>query len=140
MKALKYSDSKPEKEQVLIVVTNPMVWSKTSPKDEGGEYFADSDFEKRIPLPKYQNLKSVELAALALGKHNKKLRVHVVCSGFLYGNGEQNDIFYDFFRRAWVSLHPDLAALPVIGKGSNIIPTIHVTDLSNAIDLIFTSG
>ena len=80
------------------------------------------------------------MAAMALGKHNDKLRVHVVCSGFLYGNGEQNDIFYDFFRRAWVSLHPDLAALPVIGKGSNIIPTIHVTDLSNAIDLILTSG
>lgn len=77
---------------------------------------------------------------MALGQQNSKLRVHVVCAGFLYGNGEQNDIFYDFFRRAWVSLHPDLAALPLIGQGSNIIPTIHVTDLSNAIDLIFTSG
>ena len=61
-------------------------------------------------------------------------------AGFVYGNGEQNDIFYEFFRRAWVSLHPDLAALPVIEKGDNILPTIHVTDLTESIDLIFTDG
>lgn len=73
-------------------------------------------------------------------KNNDKLRVHVVCSGFLYGNGEENDIFYEFFRRAWVSLHPKLAALPVIGKGDNYLPTIHVSDLSSALDLILIDG
>jgi len=43
LKALKYTDSKPDKEQVLIVVSNPMVWSKTSPKDEGDSesYYGD---------------------------------------------------------------------------------------------------
>jgi nucleoside-diphosphate-sugar epimerase len=66
--------------------------------------------------------------------------VHVVSAGFLYGNGEQNDIFYEFFRRAWVSLHPKLAALPVIEEGSNILPIIHVSDLVASIDLIITSG
>ena len=80
------------------------------------------------------------MAALALPKHNDKLRVHVVCSGFLYGNGEQNDIFYEFFRRSWVSLHPQLSALPVIAGGQNTLPTIHVADLANAIDTIFTNG
>ena len=64
----------------------------------------------------------------------------MVWAGFTYGNGEQNDIFYEFFRRAWVSLHPDLAALPVIESGNNVLPTIHVTDLTNQIDLIFTQG
>jgi hypothetical protein len=34
LKALKYADSKPEKDQVLVLVTNPMVWSKTSKKGE----------------------------------------------------------------------------------------------------------
>jgi nucleoside-diphosphate-sugar epimerase len=63
-----------------------------------------------------------------------------VCSGFLYGNGEQNDIFYEFFRRSWVSLHPDLTALPVISGGKNVIPTIHVTDLSSIIELIIQKG
>ena len=91
-----------------------MSWSKTAEKADG---FEDNDFEKRVPFPKYQNLKQVEVAALALAKMNDYLRVHVICSGFLYGNGEQNDIFYEFFRRAWVSLHPDLSALPVINGG-----------------------
>ena len=58
----------------------------------------------------------------------------------MYGNGEQNDVFYEFFRRAWVSLHPKLAALPVIEEGSNILPTIHVSDLVSAIDLTITNG
>lgn len=54
---------------------------------------------------------------MSASKFHKKLRAHVVCSGLLYGNGEANDGFYEFFRRAWISLHPDLAALPVIGDG-----------------------
>ena len=62
--------------------------------------------------------------------------MHIVCSGFLYGNGEQNDIFYEFFRSAWVSLHPQLAALPVIGGGGNHLPTIHVRDLANALEAV----
>lgn len=131
--ALKYSDSKPEQKQTLIVISSPMTWSRCSKSNSGYE---DADFEKRVPLPKYQNLKQVEQAALALSKQNPMLRVHVICSGFLYGNGEQNDIFYEFFRRAWVSLHPDLTALPVIAGGANTIPTIHVSDLTSIVDLV----
>ena len=82
----------------------------------------------------------MELAALALQKLNSHIRVHVVCAGFIYGNGEQNDIFYEFFRRAWVSLHPDLTALPVIAGGQNVLPTIHVSDLTSILDLIIVKG
>ena len=64
----------------------------------------------------------------------------MVCSGFLYGNGEQNDIFYEFFRRAWVSLHPQLAALPIVGKGDNHLPTIHVKDLARLLDVMFLAS
>ena len=67
--------------------------------------------------------------AMSAAKFHKKLRVHVVCSGLVYGNGEANDGFYEFFRRAWISLHPELAALPVVGDGANNLPTIHVKDL-----------
>ena len=70
---------------------------------------------------------------MSAAKQNKNLRVHVVCSGMPYGNGESNEVFYEFFRRAWLSLHPDLAALPVIGGGENNLPTIHVTDLARCI-------
>jgi hypothetical protein len=63
--ALKYTDSKPEFRQTLIVVSSPMTWSKSG-KNPGG--YEDCDYEKRMPLPKYQNLKQVEVAALALQK------------------------------------------------------------------------
>ena len=33
-----------------------------------------------------------------------------------------------------------MAALPVIEKGENYLPTIHVNDLSNSIDLIINHG
>jgi adenylate kinase len=39
-------------------------------------------------MPKYQALKQIEMAALALPKINPNIRVHIVCAGFLYGNGE----------------------------------------------------
>ena len=110
-----YFEEISENEQVLIVVSSPMVWSMTPT----GKIYKDEDSDMRVPLPKYQSLKQIEMSALALMKHNYNLRVHVVCSGFLYGNGEQNDIFYEFFRRAWVSLHPKLAALPVVAGGKN---------------------
>ena len=66
-------------------------------------------------------------------KFNKNIRVHVVCSGLPYGHGEANDVFYEFFRRAWLSLHPDLASLPVIDSGNNNLPTIHVKDLARIV-------
>ena len=62
--------------------------------------------------------------------------MNVVCSGLPFGNGEANDIFYEFFRRAWLSSHPELAALPVIGDGQNKLPTIHVKDLTRCVRVL----
>lgn len=75
-------------------------------------------------------MKHLENLAMTATKFNENLRVHVVCSGLPYGHGEANDIFYEFFRRSWLSLHPDLASLPVIGAGDNSLPTVHVKDLA----------
>lgn len=75
-------------------------------------------------------VKHIENLALTASKFNHNLRVHVMCCGLPYGHGEANDVFYEFFRRAWLSLHPDLASLPVIGAGDNCLPTIHVKDLA----------
>ena len=63
-------------------------------------------------------------------KFNENIKVRILCSGLPYGHGEANDVFYEFFRRAWLSLHPDLASLPVIDRGDNYLPTIHVKDLA----------
>lgn len=61
-------------------------------------------------------------------KTQPKLRVHVLCSGIRYGNGER--IFYDHFQKAWIQ---NPRALPVIGDGKNLVPTIHVIDLARLV-------
>jgi nucleoside-diphosphate-sugar epimerase len=71
--------------------------------------------------------------AMAAQRLSRYLRVFVICSGLPYGNGESNDIFYEFYRSAWLSLHPELASLPIVGKGTNRIPTIHINDLTSCI-------
>lgn len=75
-------------------------------------------------------VKHLENLAMTANKFNDNIRVHIICSGLPYGHGEANDVFYEFFRRSWLSLHPDLASLPVIGAGDNNLPTIHVKDLA----------
>lgn len=55
------------------------------------------------------------MLAMAAQKFNPNLRVHVLCAGLPYGHGEMNNVFYEFFRRAWLSLHPELASLPIVG-------------------------
>ena len=85
-------------------------------------------------------MKQLENMALTAAKFNDNLRVHIVCSGLPYGNGEANNVFYEFFRRAWLSLHPDLASLPVIGDGDNAIPTIHVSDLARFVNHLSYCG
>ena len=81
-------------------------------------------------------VKHLENLAMTASKFNENIRVHVICSGLPYGHGEANDVFYEFFRRAWLSLHPDLASLPVIGEGNNNLPTIHVKDLARFVKFL----
>mgnify|MGYP001946248637 CR=1 FL=1 len=56
------------------------------------------------------------------------LRVHVLCSGIRYGNGERT--FYDHFQKAWIQSPVNL---PIIGEGENLVPTIHVIDLARLV-------
>lgn len=53
------------------------------------------------------------------------MKVHILCTGIRYGNGEK--IFYDHFKNAWRQV-PE--KLPIVDKGENLIPTIHVVDLA----------
>jgi len=64
-----------------------------------------------------------------LGKTDKtRFLTYVVAAGLPYGGKE--DIFHYFFKVAW---HGDTEALNIIGTGENIIPSIHVQDLSNIV-------
>jgi adenylate kinase len=107
-------------------------------ESDGDElYFMDKDYQMRAPAPKYQRIKTLEQLAMAAGRATRSLKVYVVCAGLVYGNGE--DIFYNFFRSAWLSLHPELASLPIVGTGTNVIPTVHVADLTQCIKHLLLS-
>ena len=58
---------------------------------------------------------------LALSNTNQNLKTYIVCPGFIYGCGE--DLFYDYFKMSWLEIP---GKLPIIGKGKNTIPTIHI--------------
>jgi nucleoside-diphosphate-sugar epimerase len=124
-----------------------MTWAKTPLKyrdeiiekeNEDGEIetetikrnipFTENDFISRIPSKKFYHYKIIETLALAAANTNSMLKTYIVCPGFVYGCGE--DFFYDYFRMAW---NQSPQRLPVIGDGSNILPTIHIQDLANLI-------
>ena len=58
----------------------------------------------------------------------EKLRTYVVCAGLVYGRGESDDVFHSLFKDAW-----HCKALHQVGAGSNMVPTIHVADLSKIV-------
>eukprot|EP00347_Sterkiella_histriomuscorum_P003365 403364574 len=103
------------------------------------EAYSDKDFNLRVPPPRFQNHKQIENLLMAAQKSKRNLRVHVVCSGLTYGKGETNEIFYEFYRRAWLGLHKKLATLPIIDQGLNILPTIHVLDLGRIVRMIINN-
>eukprot|EP00826_Nyctotherus_ovalis_P055279 TRINITY_DN7327_c0_g1_i5.p1 TRINITY_DN7327_c0_g1~~TRINITY_DN7327_c0_g1_i5.p1 ORF type:complete len:702 (+),score=267.13 TRINITY_DN7327_c0_g1_i5:447-2552(+) len=97
--------------------------------------FKESQYYLRIPAPEYASYKFLETLALSIGTtkpgqkpEDKKLFVYVLCAGLLYGNGE--DVFYQYFKQAWLQ-NPQ--KLPIIGKGNNRVPTIHVVDLARLV-------
>jgi hypothetical protein len=126
-------------------VTSPRLKDDESETEEDPDYpghktlyFLDKEFNVRSPSPKYQQVKTIETLAISAQRVSRQLKVYVLCAGLQYGNGESNDIFYEFFRSAWLSLHPDLASLPIVGSGKNRIPTIHVVDLARCVKHLLT--
>lgn len=111
----------PEEEEELDEDGNPIVIKKPL-------FFKESDYHLRVPHAKFQHLKTLETVAMSSTVTQPMLRVHVLCSGVRYGNGER--IFYDHFQKAWIQ---NPAALPVIGKGENLVPTIHIIDLARLV-------
>lgn len=73
----------------------------------------------------------VETLALAAANINPNLKTYIICPGFIYGCGE--DIFYDFYKMAWLQNPHEL---PLFGEGQNKIPTIHIKDLVRLIKKI----
>ena len=92
------------------------------------KYYKEEDHYLRVPHADFEHIKTLETTAMSSVNTQPKLRVHVLCAGIRYGNGERT--FYDHFQKAWIQ---DPKALPIIGDGKNLIPTIHVNDLANLV-------
>jgi len=153
IKVLKMSSY--DSEKFLIIISSVMVWSATLQKDrreteedlseivdgetepihpeeiedpevrKRGTPYTEREYARRKPIPKYQPLKAIETQCLSAGASKPNLHSYVLCSGILYGHGE--DVFLNYFRQAWLQ-EPD--TLYYIGDGHNLIPTIHVKDLA----------
>jgi len=74
------------------------------PVDEDGNpiprakplYFKETDYHLRVPHERYQHFKTLETLALSSVTTQPLLRVHVLCAGIRYGNGEM--VLYDHFQ------------------------------------------
>jgi len=58
-------------------------------------YFKETDYHLRVPHAQFNPIKTLETTAMSSVNTQPKLRVHVLCSGIRYGNGERT--FYDHF-------------------------------------------
>ncbi|XP_063679451.1 adenylate kinase 7-like isoform X3 [Bolinopsis microptera] len=120
--------------KTFICLSSVMTWCKTKPNEpvrlmEPEQPFTEEDYRRRKPHPNFKSEINVEKQVIKLGKTDKtRFLTYVVAAGLPYGGKE--DIFHYFFKVAW---HGDTEALNIIGTGENIIPSIHVQDLSNIV-------
>lgn len=91
-------------------------------------FFKETDCHLRVPHESFSRIKTLETTAMSSVNTQPKLRVHVLCSGIRYGNGERT--FYDHFQKAWIQ---NPVNLPIIGDGENLVPTIHIIDLARLV-------
>lgn len=123
--------------KTFICLSSVMTWCKTKPNepDEPEQPFTEEDYRRRKPHPNFKNEINVEKQVIKLGKTDKnQFLTYVVAAGLPYGGKE--DIFHYFLKVAW---HGNAEALNIIGTGENIIPAIHVQDLSNVVTSVADS-
>lgn len=98
------AEEEPEEEEPEGDVSDP----EPEQLDENGEpvpkkkilFFKESDHHLRVAHESYQHFKTLETLAMSSVKTQPKLKVHVLCTGIRYGNGENT--FYDLFKQAWL--------------------------------------
>lgn len=106
----------------LIGVSNVMTWSRTTNKPD--KVLSEKDYKSRKTTTRYKGLRMME--TLVLNAQREGLNTLVVASGLLYGDGEMD--LHSLFRDAWMC--ENKKGLPIVGDGTNVIPTIHVNDLA----------
>lgn len=92
--------------------------------------FTEADFVTRQSSNEYTSIREAEELVLNFKRENVK--TYVIAAGVLYGKGEA--ILNNHFKKAWLQ---DPLRLPVVGKGDNLVPTVHVTDLARMVKKIY---
>lgn len=132
------------REQVLIAVSDALVWATTPPPLVvlGGEGDAsplqassslrltEADVPRRSPCLAGVACFEAETVVLRAARKGR-LRTHVVCPGLPYGRGEGDAQLHPLFRQCWEAQEDDPPK--VYGLGTNILPLIHVADLARYI-------
>lgn len=131
-----------EQEKRFVLISTALTWFETPPLQEAAPPAADEEeqdpepvtedqYNRRVPHIKYLAWREVE--KLCCTSHCERLKTFVVFSGLVYGLGE--DTLHPLFKQAW-SLAPE--GLPVFGSGRQIIPMIHVNDLSSLVSKLLS--
>ncbi|XP_043583830.1 adenylate kinase 7-like [Bombus pyrosoma] len=116
----------------FILISTLMTWANTKPlnPDEPDLPFTEEDYRKRKPHPNFKEHIQCEKEVVIVKKKSKlkdKLKTLVICCGVTYGD-EQGPLHH-LFKMAW----QNAPFLPIIGKGNNNIPLLHIRDLSNVV-------
>ncbi|KAL6105058.1 ak7 [Pungitius sinensis] len=112
--------------KMFILVSTVMTWACSESLNSD---FTDEHFLKRRAHPNFTPHIDLEKKVAHMGKTKRKLfSTYVVASGLQYGMGEH--VFHYFFKTSWLGLEHEI---PIFGDGTNIVPTIHVSDLASVI-------
>ncbi|XP_077476345.1 adenylate kinase 7 isoform X2 [Stigmatopora argus] len=120
-----------QESKMFILISTVMTWACSEPmsSDELELPFTDEDFRRRKAHPNFKKHLELEKMVAKMGKMDRALfSTYVVVSGLQYGMGEQ--AFHLFFKMSWLGQEKEI---PVFGDGTNIVPTIHVSDLARVI-------
>ncbi|XP_076749056.1 adenylate kinase 7 [Xylocopa sonorina] len=116
----------------FVLISTLMTWANTKPlsPDEPELPFTEEDYRKRRPHPNFKEHIQCEKEVVVARKKEKlrdKLKTLVICCGATYGD-EQGPLHH-LFKMAW----QNAPFLPIIGKGNNKIPLLHIRDLTNVV-------
>lgn len=112
----------------FVLISTVITWAMTKPLDpeDPDLPFTESDYRKRKPHPNFKEHIKCEREVATVPKRanlSDKLKTLVVGSGMTYGD-EEGPLHW-LFKMAW--LNADY--LPILGRGDNKIPLLHVQDL-----------
>ncbi|XP_068573915.1 adenylate kinase 7 isoform X2 [Cebidichthys violaceus] len=114
--------------KMFILISTVMTWACSKPVDPDVP-FTDEIFWGRKAHPNFKPHIDLEKKVVKMGKTKRTLfSTYVVASGLQYGMGEQ--VFHYLFKTSWLGQEHEIL---VFGDGTNIVPTIHITDLASVI-------